>query len=804
MAGAIVQLSGEKSLIIPCSPADGLTLPWSIVTTESSLELRLAALIGQLTLAEKIGLIPTRQEAVPRLGLAEFWIGGEAAHGLVARDGPTTVFPQTLGLSSTWDPVLLERIGSLVGDEARAYHKLREGLSGLCLWAPTVDLERDPRWGRTEEGWGEDPVLTGVLASAYVRGLQGNHPAYLKTVATLKHFFANNHEAGRASTSSEVPSDLLDSYYLRVFELVLKHGGAQSIMTAYNAVNGVPAMLRPEINDLLRKTWGWDGFVVCDGGALSLLVSGHRAFPTWAEAVAASLKAGIDCFPEDGALLKPALAEAMDRGLLAEADLDRAVTRTLRARLRLGLFAGPGENPYENLTTTIVHRPESRALAREAAVKAAVLLKNDGILPLSDRMPGSVAVVGPLADAVYRDWYTGTAAAPVSPLKALVERLGTGRVVTADGCDLVALKAPDGRYVGVAGWNDPGLVADRTSAQAGELYRRTDWGWGTQTFQALANGNFVTTDDVTVQAAAPEVWGWFTRERFGASRKGPGPWTTWKGDAVGLGKDGRLVVAKDGEAPDGFEVCDFDVEVVRDGLRGAVAAARSAEAAVVFVGNHPLINGRETEDRPSLELAPDQVSLIRSVARANPRTVVVIVGSYPFATGAWQDEVGAVLYTTHGGQEAGHAVADLLFGDASPAGRLSMTWYRGVEDLPPITDYDIKSRGRTHLYYQGTPLYPFGHGLSYTTFGYKGLRWDSEAQEASVVVTNTGSRSGDEVVQFYHGKALAGFSRITLAPGESRLVRCPLPRSALSSSLPFAVGASSTDLRLTLPAQGML
>jgi beta-glucosidase len=795
-----VQLSGENSLIIPGIVAARVIVPWSIVKPDPVLEARLADLVRQLTPAEKIGLIPTRQEAVPRLGLPEFWIGGEAAHGLVARDGPTTVFCQTLGLSSTWDPALVEKVGAVAGDEARGYHRSREGLSGLCLWAPTVDLERDPRWGRTEEGWGEDPVLTGILASAYVRGLQGRHPTYLKTVATLKHFFANNHEAGRTSTSSDIPPVLMEGYYLKAFELVLRNG-AQSIMTAYNAVNGVPAMLRPEIHDLVKGQWGWDGFVVCDGGALSLLVSDHRAFGTWAEAVAASLKAGIDCFPEDGAQLKPALHEALDRGLIDTADLDRAVTRTLRARLRLGLFAEPGDNPYEALTTTVIHRPESRALAREAAVKAAVLLKNDGILPFSDRALGSVAVVGPLADAVYRDWYTGTAAAPVSPLRALVEMLGTDRVVTADGCDLVALRAPDGQYIGVAGWNDPGLVADRPTVQPGELYRRTDWGWGTQTFQALANGNFVTTDDARVEASAKEVWGWFTRERFGAASSGPGPWLTWRGDPVSVGPEGRLVVGEAGLAPP----ADFSVEVVRNGLRGAVAAARSAEAAVVFVGNHPLINGRETEDRPSLALAPDQVSLIRAVAQANPRTVVVIVGSYPFAIGDWQDEVGAVLFTTHGGQEAGHAVADLLFGDAAPGGRLSMTWYQSADDLPPITDYDIETRGRTHLYYQGTPLYPFGHGLSYTTFSYKGLRWDSEAQEASVVVTNTGPRTGDEVVQFYQGRALVGFARITLAPGENRLVRCALPRNAVRSpALPFTVGSSSTDLRLTLEPQGML
>jgi beta-glucosidase len=767
------------------------------VNQDPLIEARLADLVGRLTVDEKLGLLPTSQEAVPRLGLPEFWIGGEAAHGLVARDGTTTVFPQTLGLSSTWDPDLLERVGTVTGEEARVYYEQRAGLTGLCLWAPTVDLERDPRWGRTEEGYGEDPVLTGQLASAYVRGLQGDHPRYLRTAATLKHFYANNHEAGRTSTSSDVPADLARDYYLKAFELVLRDGGAPSVMTAYNAVNGTPAMVHEDIQGVLRGRWNWDGFVVCDGGALTLLVSDHKTFADWPEAVAASLKAGIDCFPEPAALLKAAAAQALSRGLITEADVDRAVTRTLRVRLRLGLLAPEGECPYGPATRGLLHRSSSRALAREAATKAAVLLKNDGILPLSD---GNVAAVGPLAEAAYRDWYGGTPQTTVTPLQALVERLGPGRVLTADGCDLVSLQTSEGGYVGVAAWDDPGLVADRRSAQPGDLYRRTDWGWGVQTFQALSNGQYLTTDDLAVTASSSEVGGWFVREKFRAEPAGPGPLVSWKGEAVGL--DGRQRLAIVG--PEGVRSSDFTVGVVREGLRGVVGAARQAATAIVFVGNHPLLNGRETEDRPGLTLAPAQVALIRATARANPRTVVVIIGSYPFAIGEWQDEVRAVVWTAHGGQEAGGALTDLLFGDANPSGRLSMTWYRSEDDLPPITDYDIRTRGRTHLYFNGSPLYPFGHGLSYTTFGYTALGWDPGDGHAEVTVTNTGTRTGDEVVQFYQDRRLVGFVRVSLAAGECRTVRCPIAEFLSPGPFLLSAGSSSSDLRLTLSLEGLL
>jgi beta-glucosidase len=757
------------------------------VESDTPLETRLADLVARLTPDEKIGLLPTRQEAVPRLGLAEFGIGGEAAHGLVARDGPATVFPQTLGLSQTWDPELLVRVGEVVGTEARAYFHHREGASGLCLWAPTVDLLRDPRWGRTEEGWGEDPVLTGALASAYVRGMQGRDPGAPRVIATLKHFYANNHEADRTRSSSDLPEGLRDSYYLKAFELVLRHGAAGSIMTAYNAVDGVPAMLRPEINEVVRGRWGWDGFVVCDGGALGLLVSDHRAFPTWAEALAASLKAGIDCFPEPADQLKPAAREALVRGLITVADLNRAVTRTLRARFRLeqhNRTAGPTPPPQ-----TLVRRPESRALAREAATKATVLLTNRGVLPLSLGETATLAVVGPLADVAYRDWYTGRAEAPVTPLAGLVARLGDRRVAYADGLDLVALGVRD-RWAGVAAWDDPGLVADRTSIQGTELFRRTDWGWGAQTFQALANGRFLTEAEGPIEASAAEVGGWFVRQKFSAPREGRGTLTAWDGQPVGVDSRGRLAVGQ----PETLEV-----RRVKSGLDEAVRAATGAGAAVVFVGNHPMVNGRETEDRPSLALPPDQEDLIRAVAPTCPRTVVVIVGSYPYSLGDWKDGVGAILYCPHPGQEAGHAWADLLFGDAEPGGRLSMTWYAPGTDLGPITDYDIAARGRTHLYYPGTPQFSFGHGLGYTRYAYRNLVWDPATESASVEVTNTGPRAGTEVVQFYHGRALAAFARVTLAPGESQQVTCPLPRAARRSPLPFAVGSSSTDLHLTLP-----
>ncbi|WP_239004630.1 glycoside hydrolase family 3 protein [Paenibacillus tepidiphilus] len=806
------------------------------------LEQRLDDLLDRLTLEDKIGLMPTRQEAVPRLGIAEYWVGGEAAHGFVAQDGPATVFPQTIGLSSTWNPELLKEIGNVIGDEARSYYRQRGGLSGLTVWAPTVDMERDPRWGRTEEAYGEDPHLTGVLATSLIQGMHGEHPFYIKLAPALKHFYANNNEQGRLSSSSSVDPRNRREYYLKAFERAVTEGRVHSLMTAFNSINGTPAIGHPDVKGVLKEEWRMDGFIVSDGGDMSMTVSEHGYCRTYAEAVAFAIKGGIDCVTDDSALVKKSIREALERGLLTEAELDCAIRNVFRIRIRLGQFDPDELNPYAQIAETVLHHPAHRETALKAAREAIVLLRNeDEILPLRPETIRRAAVIGPLADTVYRDWYTGHPPYTVSPLQGIVAALPDARVDFRDGDDRVYLRSVhSGRYVGTKGWENGLLVADREHPSAGERFRRTDWGWGVNTLRSHANGSYVTADDQggRLAAEAKDIWGWFVKERLELVPGGDGTTgiRTWNGRNVSVKEaspdhelvlgawkaagadsadatygadamDGPAAADSDGDGSgkpvsgrDGSgeprPVYPFTVETASSGIEEAVEIAKAADVALVFAGNHPLLNGKEDFDRPGLSLPDYQERLIRAVHEANPNTVLIIVGSYPYALGELAELLPAILYTAHGSQELGTAVADVLLGRYNPAGRLSMTWYRSEEQLPDIMDYDIIKGKRTYQYFDGSPLYPFGYGLSYTSFRYSGLTISGEQPveddsfTAELSIENTGTMAGDEVVQLYirtegsrvvrPQKQLIGFRRIHLQPGECLRIEFTVPVSELA------------------------
>jgi beta-glucosidase len=758
---------------------------------------RAADLVSRLEGEEKLGLMSSAMRAVPRLGLAEFRVGGEAAHGLQTPEGPSTLFPQTIGLACSWDEELLEEAGGLVGDQARAYYRRRGGVGGLCLWAPTVDMERDPRWGRTEEAYGEDPTLAGRLSAAYVRGMQGGDSARLKTVPTPKHFYGNNNEAGRMRSSSDIDPRSKREYYLRAFEPTLSAAGAgaaglagaASFMTSYNAINGVPAIFNPDIERIVRGEWGFEGFVVCDAGALEASVTEHRYCPDLAHAVALALRSGVDNFTEPAELVHGALREALDHGLVAWADIDRALERSLAVRVRLGQLDPPEADPHAGSGSSAIWSPRGGTLALRAAREAIVLLENRGdppILPLDPKRAGRVAVIGPLAEAVYRDWYAAHPPYRVNPLAALAARIPEDSLVFEDGCDLVALRAEDGRWVGVRSMVDRSAVADRPAEAGGEPFHMRDWGWGNVTFRSTSNGEYLTSGERGIEAAAPEVWGWFVRERFSLepAARGTVRLRTWDGRPVRLDADRRLVAPAELAGAE-----DFELLTIRDGIAAAAGAAVGADTAIVFVGNHPLLAAKEEIDREDLGLAPEQERLVEAVIEANPRTIVVVVGSYPFAIGAWKDRAAAVLYTAHGGQEAGTAIADALFGDSDPAGRLPMTWYRSIDQIGGIMDYDIAAGERTYLYFPGEPLYPFGYGRSYARFGYSwpggpaglgAVRAIADATGYSIEfdLRNLSDRPGDEVVQLYlrcldsgvrrPRLQLADFARVSLPPGEAR------------------------------------
>lgn len=808
------------------------------------LETRVNDLVSRFTLDEKIDLMCQYQEEVPRLGVKKYKHGTEAAHG-IAWLGEATAFPQPVGLACTWDAELLRRVGEAIGTEARGFFRRDPEKNGLTLWAPTVDMERDPRWGRNEEAYGEDPVLAGKLTAALAQGIQGDHPFYLRAVASLKHFIGNNNEVGRGELSVSIDPRNMREYYLKAFEIPFKEGGAQSMMTAYNSVNGVPANLNPQVNEVVKREWGMNGFVVSDAGDVLGTVKDHKYFDNFKDAVAGSIKSGIDSITDDHPVSKQAIRDALADGTLTENDLDIALRNTFRVRFRLGEFDPAERNPYASIGEEAILAETHRQVSLEAARKNVVLLKNEkDALPLNAARARKVAVVGPLADIVYRDWYSGTLPYAVTPLEAIRAKLAAagGEALHASGNDRLKLAA-NGKYVAAQPDGKLALTAD--SADGAETFELTDWGWRAHSIVAGSTGKYVTTaDDVHVTADSEEIFGWFTKEALLIDRLAGGKLdvAAWNNARIGIGDDGLLTVdperaeerstlgsPEERAAAESKAVrvtaTSFDAVTVTNGVQEAAKAARSADAAIVFVGNHPLVNGKETIDRPDITLPEAQERLIREVYAANPNTIVVIVGSYPFAVN-WADEhVPAILYTSHAGPELGTAIADVLFGDYAPAGRLNMTWYRSVDQLPDFMDYDIIKGGRTYRYFQGEVLYPFGHGLTYSPFEYGGLRLSrsaiAEGEEVTISVTvrNAGGRSGEEVVQLYGAagssrvkrplKQLLGFRRIALAAGESAELTFAVKASELafwdvtrdrwcleSGTWTLMVGRSSADIAL--------
>ncbi|MWC27829.1 glycoside hydrolase family 3 protein [Paenibacillus sp. MMS18-CY102] len=758
------------------------------------LEERVSDLVSRLTLEEKINNMPQYQSAIERLGIQPYKHGTESAHG-IAWLGEATSFPQPIGLGCTWDQELMKEIGDVIGTEARVFYKRNPQINGLTLWAPTVDMERDPRWGRTEEAYGEDPHLTGELSAALVQGIQGDHPKYLKAVATLKHFLGNNNEINRGSCSASIDPRNMREYYFKAFEPAFIKSRAQSMMTAYNSVNGTPVLLHETVNSVVKEQW-MDGFIVSDAGDMIGIVNDHHYYDSFAQAVAHSIKAGIDSITDEAKAVTDAIREALAQGLLSEPDLDKALSNTFRVRMRLGEFDPQELVPYAAIDDSSLMKPEHQALSLKAAQKNIVLLKNNGALPLDASKLNNVAVIGPLGDTVYRDWYSGTFPYKVTPLQAIQQKLAGKPVAFADGNDRIKLRSKaSGRYLAIAE-GESGQLAAVADAAGAETFQVGDWGWGSLTLQAESNGKFVTTDETQVTASATEAFGWFVKEVFHLEPQEGGAvaMATWNNKTVTALADQPLVVNEEPKANGDTET--FDKEVVHDGLQAAIEAARQSEVAIVFVGNNPLVNGKEETDRPGMELAEAQERLVKAVYEANPNTIVVVTGGYPFTLNWIEANIPAVIYSSHSGQEHGTALADVLFGDYNPAGRLNMTWYRSAEQLSDLMDYDIMKSKRTYLYFEDKPLYPFGHGLSYASFAYGEPQLGAaeigaeDELAVSVRVQNTSEVAGEEVVQLYVKcgksrvkrplKKLYGFRRIMLQPGEARTVTFLVPAAELA------------------------
>jgi beta-glucosidase len=651
------------------------------------IEKRIDNLLSLMTLEEKVAVLSTNP-SVSRLGV----VGTghvEGLHGL-ALGGPgewggkgknpvtTTTFPQAYGLGETWDVDLIQKVAQVEGYEARyAFQKYHRG--GLVVRAPNADIARDPRWGRTEESYGEDAFFNGMMTVAFVKGLQGNHPKYWQTASLMKHFLANSNEDGRTYTSSDFDERLWREYYSVPFRMGVIEGGSRAYMAAYNKVNGIPAMVHPMLKDITQKEWGQNGIICTDGGAFKLLLSDHKYYSDSYLGAAAAVKAGINQFLDD---YKEGVDGAIAKGYLNEKDIDEVIRGDFRVMIKLGMLDAADANPYAKIgigkDTIDPWKSEAhKKLALEATLKSIVLLKNDPtkqLLPLQKEKIKTIAVIGLRADEVLLDWYSGTPPYMITPLQGIKNKLGSNVEI---------------------------------------LYAKNN-------------------------------------------------------------ADGK-----------------------------AATIANKADVVIVIVGNHPVCNagwndcpvpseGKESVDRQSLTL--EQEDLIKIAYQANPNTVIALISSFPYAINWTQEHIPAIVHLTQNSQELGTALADVLFGDYNPAGRLTQTWVAAITDLPDLLDYNIRN-GRTYMYFQGKPLYAFGHGLSYTSFAYNSIATNKETLEknkeitVSVSVTNSGKRDGEEVVQLYVKsiesaipqpiKTLKAFQRIFLKAGETKTIALTLKANNL-------------------------
>ena len=730
-----------------------------------------------------------------------------------------------------FDDALMEQLGDMAGDETRITHDMEERPSSLELFGPTIDMERDPRWGRNEEAYGEDPCLTGKTSAAYCRGLTGKDEKYLKTAPLLKHFYANNYENERQTTHANITPRLKHEYYLKAFEPAVREGRAPGLMTAYNCINGVEGVNNPDVSEICKKEWGMT-FAVSDGGDFGQNVAAHRTYENHAQSMGDILGVGADMMLDSRSMVDPAVREALEKGYLTEENLDKAVYSTLLLRFKLGDF--DEDHPYAHIDPAKLASPAHKALAVKAAKESVILLENRGMLPLTDDGKCTVAVVGPLANENYTCWYCGYAPNQTPVVKGFREKLGEDRVLFDEGFDRVRIRSEKtGKYLRIA---ENGAVYADADENTADLFERADWDFGAWTLRSVRTGKYLTEDknffdetpqdenavtiDPGMNCTADVVFGWFVKELLYAKEEdGVLYLDTWQHRAVAVNDENKLVAkAGSGDCP-----CkQFTLEVVSSGAERVAELAQRADHVIVCAGNQPLINAREEYDRPDIRLPKAQTALLDAAAAANESTLLYLVTGYPFAINKEKDTAKAVLCSTHLGPCLGHVAAATVFGENNPAGRTPTTWYRSVRDLPALDDYDIAKNHVTYLYFRGKPLYAFGYGLSYTTFAYSNPTVKQENGEviATINVQNTGALDGDEVVQLYMSlpsslrvrpiHALKAFKRVHIQAGETVTVTLNFKIDDLavwcngrkiytveSGVYKMEVGAASDDIRLT-------
>lgn len=792
---------------------------------------RISDLLERLTLQEKCGMLVNWQRAIPRLGIKDNHMGLEIARGHVSRDPahPSTVFPQPIGMAAMFDPTLMEKIGAAAGLESRiiSVQAARENsklspCSGLLTFGPTIDMARHPLWGRTEEAYGEDPFLAGKMAAAYTRGLRGDHPYYAQAIPGIKHFFANNNERNRVTSDSQVSPRIRREYYYEPFRRCFEEGGAMGVMAAYNEVNGVPMLCSPDLRRVVKAEWHAD-FVMSDGGDFASNVTDHKRYDNHAVSYAAALHAGADFMLDDREIVASGVTSALEQGLISMAELDDAVSNVLRLRFRLGEFDPTEQNPYAQPDESLLMCTDHTHLNNRAACEQMVLLENDGILPLDEGIP-SIALVGPQAKKNRMDWYTGHSAYNVTIHDGLTETLGQ-RVMTDEGFDVVALRSrKTGKYV-VA--DESGVL--RADSNEPEPFVLEDWGFGSIRLQRQSTGLYVRAeDDGYLAAVCGDTTEWFTKSALKCEECGDIRYLrTWNDLRVVTDDAGNITASP--YATENAACEEYEFVVISSGAERVRALAAQADTVVVCLGNDPMLNGREMQDRPSLALPASQRKLLETAAAMNHHIVLLLVSSYPYAITEERKHCAAVLHTSHAGPELGHAVCDTLFGKINPAGRLPMTWYASDRELSDIMDYELPHNHLTYLYRTRGLLYPFGYGLSYTTFRYENVKaqQSGDAVQVEADVTNTGCCAGEEVVQVYfHAvepcvqrplRQLCAFERRMIQPGCTEHFAFTIPVRELRRWLPaeerfvvdtglysFMVGSNCLDVQggQTLYIQG--
>jgi beta-glucosidase len=796
-------------------------------------EARVNDLVSRMTLEEKASQLVNQARAIPRLQVPEYDWWNEALHG-VARAGTATVFPEPIGLAATFDAPLIHQMATAIGQEARAKHNQavragrRDIYEGLDFWSPNINIFRDPRWGRGQETYGEDPFLTARLGVAFVTGLQGDDPKYFQVIATPKHYAVHSGpETTRHSVNVDATKHDMEDTYLPAFRATVTEGKAGSVMCAYNRINGEPACANAFLlEDKLRGAWKFNGYVVSDCDAVTDIQHGHQFTETMPEAAAVSLKRGMD--NECADFGRKALdnsdyvkyVDAVKQGFLNEKDIDVSLKRLFTARFRLGMFDPPEMVKYAQTPDSVIDSEAHRQLALKTARESMVLLKNDGVLPLNAKTNApakKIAVVGPLADAVHvlAGNYSGTPSRSTTALEGIRKQFSTSQVSFAPGTSFLVEYAP----VPASALSTP----DGKSGLKGEYFSDPAFNGTPLQVQVDKDVNFTFAPGTTSKTAIPAVrWtGFITPNESGSYRLG------LDGCLNRLWFDGKMIVDDRKSHDPRAKVAEVELEKGRrypikieyfqgrargvklvwrqlneDPVAEAVANAKQADVVIAMVGITSDLEGEEMEvavpgfaggDRTSLDLPKEEEDLLKAVKATGKPLVVVLMNGSALSINWASENANAILDAWYSGEEGGTAIAESLAGVNNPAGRLPVTFYKGVDQLPPFEEYSMKNR--TYRYFEGQPLFPFGYGLSYSKFSYANVKLSTTSLKAGESLTvdadvkNTSDREGDEVVQLYLSfpktpgapiHALRGMARVNIGAGETKQVHFTLDARDLS------------------------